>query len=177
MRKKNSALWLILCVVWMMMIFMFSRQDGTTSHGLSESVSRFIGGIMHPGFGSWPVSQQLQWQESFDTLLRKLAHFAEYMLLGILAYLSINGIWNAKKRRKNMSQVMRGLVTFYPCVMIGAADEMIQIFSENRGASVADIVLDCIGALAGILLMMHYRTKKVGGMPATGQTVVRHRKG
>ncbi len=177
MRKKKSALWLILCVVWIVMIFMFSGQDEMTSHGVSQSVVRFIGGMIHPGFDSWPVSEQLQWQESFDTLVRKLAHFAEYMLLGILAFLSINGIWNAKKRKKTMSQVMCGLFTFYPCVMIATADELFQIFSENRGSSVADIVLDCVGALVGILLVMYQRNNKVVETPAAGQSVVRRRKG
>ncbi len=176
-RKNSRAFWAPLCVVWIVVIFMFSRQDGAQSHGVSQSVARFIGGIMYPGFGSWPASEQLEWLESFDTLLRKLAHFAEYTLLGVLGFLSVSGIANAKRRKKAMSRVMCGLLTFYPCVLIAAVDEMIQIFSENRGASAADIVLDCVGALAGILLAAYQMNNRAVKTPAADQTVVKHRKG
>lgn len=177
MRRNSRALWLPLCVVWIAVIFMFSSQGGGQSHGVSQSLARFIGGILYPGFDAWPASQQTQWMEGFDMLLRKLAHFAEYMLLGVLGFLSVSGIANARRRKKPMSRAMCGIFAFYPCVMIAAADEMIQIFSVNRGSSIADIVLDCVGALVGILLAAYQMNRKAVKTPAAAETVAKHRKG
>jgi len=79
----------------------------------------------------------------FHHLLRKTAHFSEYAALGFC----ISGfLWNIQGERR-ISRVPAALPA---SVLIAAADECIQLFSEGRGAQFRDVVLDSCGALFGL---------------------------
>ena len=77
-----------------------------------------------------------------SVLVRKIAHFAEYALLGLLAYL----LFSALRRRGRLPRA--GVV----CLAAALIDEAIQRFSAGRGPSLRDVALDFCGALTGILL-------------------------
>ena len=86
-----------------------------------------------------------------DLLIRKLAHFAEFFLLG--AELSVlcllYGMNSAQGFFNSLSAGLAAAVT----------DETIQIFS-NRGSSVADVLLDFSGILAAAAAVwLIYRMK------------------
>ena len=79
-----------------------------------------------------------------DTILRKLAHFVEFGLLGceLSALLRLRGL-------KGLQNVCySALAAFF----IAAADETIQIFS-GRGALLSDVLLDFTGAITGIVVL------------------------
>jgi len=79
-----------------------------------------------------------------DGLLRKLAHFAEFGVLGceLTMLLRLRGL----KGLQNFSY--SALAAFF----IAAADETIQIFS-GRGAQLSDVLLDFTGAVTGIVVL------------------------
>lgn len=79
-----------------------------------------------------------------DHLVRKLAHFCEYGVLGmILGALAL--LW------KIPSAFFRGSYAFLLALATAVVDESIQLVADGRGAQVQDILLDAAGSLTGLL--------------------------
>ncbi len=90
-----------------------------------------------------------------DQLVRKLAHFLEYCLLG--TELSLFGAVTAASYSNRFS--LRHMIFIMLGIAFSAAflDETIQIFSA-RGPAISDVWLDFTGAVTGMLLglIMNY---------------------
>lgn len=83
-------------------------------------------------------------------LVRKLAHFTEFGVLGVWA------IWLAVELKRHIAEV----VLFG--VIVALTDETIQIFSA-RGSQVQDVWLDFAGFICGVIAMgilLHYHYRK-----------------
>ena len=129
-RKKK--IFLILTVVWLCFIFGHSMMPASTSHKESSAL--------------------LQWLQQFlpflsHKLLRKLAHFSIFAVLGALLY----GLFRQYER-------------FHLLKPIGAAlcgaftDETIQLFVPGRSGQVSDIWIDLSGA-ACMIFIVHLAAK------------------
>jgi VanZ family protein len=73
---------------------------------------------------------------TWDTILRKLAHLAEYAILGMLLLRAT--------RRAALAVALAGVYA--------VTDEVHQLFVEGRHGSPLDVGIDTAGALAGVLL-------------------------
>lgn len=76
-------------------------------------------------------------------LVRKLAHFCEYLLEGFLLMLCMR-VYSRHPLRHITVPMLAGVLT-------ALTDETIQLFSEGRSSQVTDVWLDSAGVLAGIL--------------------------
>ena len=95
-------------------------------------------------------------------LVRKLAHFCEYLLEGFLLMLCMR-VYSRRPLRHITVPMLAGVLT-------ALTDEPIQLFSEGRSSQVTDVWLDSAGVLAGILaalllmglwrLLFHHRKKE-----------------
>jgi len=127
-------LFAFLFMVILIFIWGNSSKNFTYSHQVSQLVTERINKILESLVGSGHIT---------DSIVRKLAHVAEYAVLGgvMISFLA------TKKRR--------GLQSVLNCLFIGLSvavvDETIQIFS-NRGSSVLDVLLDFAGVCIGALL-------------------------
>lgn len=83
------------------------------------------------------------------TPIRKLAHFTEFAVLGVISYLNIKDLF--KNRHVIFSLIF--------CALYAASDEIHQLFVPGRYCAVLDMGIDTCGALLGILLM-HLISKK-----------------
>lgn len=81
----------------------------------------------------------------FHTLLRKLAHFSEYGLLGALWTLEL---WLGAHVSKGRGAALR--LGF--CMLTAFVDETIQLFVPGRSGEIRDVWIDASGALAGIVV-------------------------
>ena len=72
-------------------------------------------------------------------VVRKLAHFTEYALLGLVWLLCL---WAYRRRLRWAAPL---------CLLTAAADETVQRFTPGRSAQFSDVVLDFAGALTGLL--------------------------
>ena len=135
-------------LLWMGLIF-----AGSTDVFSSQRTSRIIG----------PLLRWLNPNVSDETIhaaqaaVRKGSHVAEYSVLAVL-------LWRA--RRKPMKNDPRpwswreaALANCFSGVY-AATDEFHQWFVPSRGASVGDILLDTLGATAGILLLWRLRRRR-----------------
>jgi VanZ family protein len=73
---------------------------------------------------------------TWDLVLRKIAHFCEYAILGLLLVRAT--------RREAVAAVLG--------VLYAAGDEVHQHFVTGRHAAVRDVVIDAAGVLTGVLL-------------------------
>ena len=127
---KKTRLLKILIIITLAFIWIHS----TMPPDVSSDESGFVVKILEGVFGTGNVS---------ELLVRKLAHFTEYCLLG-LELMACTGSVSAS--------MSNGLFA-------AAVDETIQIFS-NRGSSLADVWIDFAGCLLGVLIIYLIRRKK-----------------
>lgn len=136
MKKRGK---LLLLILWMGLIFYMSAQPDVQS----EYTSNIVAELIYDLFGFLFKDMDLP---TFLSLylqpIRKLAHFTEFAILGFLVY------WNLDGYLKKQLILYSFLITaLYAC-----SDEFHQLFVENRYCSFKDVLIDCSGGLAGILL-------------------------
>lgn len=144
-RKRIAAAavcsFLILCVLCL--IWFFSAQPGTQSAALSEAVQRDIqrSGLtaLTPQLGLFTLQQAV----------RKWAHLYIYLVLGVLCAAEAHLFLPVSPFRP---PVQRFCLPAGFCAAAAAADEFHQLFVPGRSGEVRDVGVDCLGALAGILL-------------------------
>ena len=124
MRKRGILIALIAVVL-------FIWGNSCLPRSISSQESGFIMALLERLFGTGLITEHL---------VRKMAHFAEYALLGGMLlrftfYLPLRNGW-------------RWLYGAMAAIMIALVDETIQIFS-GRGPMIQDVWLDFAGAVFG----------------------------
>lgn len=80
-----------------------------------------------------------------EHFIRKLAHFSEYGLEGVLTVLLFM-VYCLKPQKRFRAILLTGLFT-------ATIDESIQFFSAGRSPGVGDVCIDMAGFVCGVLLM------------------------
>ena len=139
---KTKIKWVIWAAVllWMVVIFCFSAQNGTQSSHLSETVQQYIVQLT----GSTPQKQAANDQ----FVLRKAAHFTVYFVLGGLCMAALL----QTPRVAHLRQKVR--VALAICAVYAASDEFHQLFVEEREGRILDVGIDTVGAFCGIMLVL-----------------------
>ena len=128
---------LIACIVF---IFSNSMQIGDVSETASGRVLLLMKKVF-TRLGMPGAANHLT-----DHIVRKLAHFCEYMLEGFLLMLCM--------RVYTRQYIWHISVPMLGGVLTALTDETIQIFSPGRSSQVTDVWLDSVGVLAGILAVL-----------------------
>ncbi|GKQ42996.1 membrane protein [Companilactobacillus sp. RD055328] len=81
-----------------------------------------------------------------EFIIRKIAHFGSYFILGA-------SLWIASYRYVNKKNLLF-MFTWLTTTGLAAFDEFHQWFAAGRSPLVSDVMLDSCGALVGILLTM-----------------------
>ena len=137
MRRTNTRLFLCctLVILTVCVIWGNSLLQGETSGSLSGGFSAWIGKFIPFLSPDAPNGHYL---------VRKCAHFSIFFLLGTqLAWLI------GMLRKKNVA-----ICALSVCAAVAAIDEGIQRFVPDRHGCIADVLLDCTGATAGIALLL-----------------------
>lgn len=126
-------------------IFFLSGQDGETSGSLSHRVTEVIvEQISRIAGEGWTEELRNSLVAYWENPVRKLAHFSEYAVMGILVY----AMWRPWRER---GRKFYGFVILW--VFISAAlDEGHQLFVAGRCGSFLDVLLDTSGGCFGVLL-------------------------
>lgn len=134
---KKTALW-ALVIGWMGVIFSFSAQNNEQSNELSSSVLDRI-------ISFFAVNADEEAIEFLSVLIRKIAHFSIYMILGILLFLLIRAGYGIKGRR---SVILPAFVS----LLYAFTDEFHQVFVSGRSGQITDVIIDFFGSAGGILV-------------------------
>lgn len=137
-----------LCVMYM--IFSFSAQtadeSGQLSMLVSEKVVLLLGKLTS---GNLDTAQVGVYVDEIHFLVRKMAHFSEYFLLGLTLSLPLyvyrlRGFWLV---------LAAGLF----CAGFAGLDEYHQMFVAGRSPALRDVAIDTAGSITGI-----YMTRIIG---------------
>ena len=133
MDKKRK--W-VLFLVWAMIIFFFSSQNGN----ISGENNRFIVQILN--YLGIDINSILHGNADF--LIRKAAHFTEYFIFYFLIFNAIN-----EDMYFNTSLLLALVITF----LYAALDEFHQSFVPGRGPSFKDVLIDTSGGFVCLLII------------------------
>ena len=143
LRLRRGMAW-ALCIGWMAFIFLMSAMPGDVSGAQSGTVVRILLALHDALFGHAELSPQAL--SLLETLVRKGAHMAEYL---VLAALLTGSLRNRDRTGRGLCAGVLSASLF--CALI---DETIQLFVEGRAGKVSDIWVDLGGAALGLLLAL-----------------------
>ncbi len=139
--RRRFAVFSVLAVCWMGVIFLFSSQNGEISGELSHGVLERLLQL----FGIDSGSILAETAQIIHLWIRKSAHFFIYMVLSLLlsnAFLAVP--W------KNRYRI---LLTVLLSVLYAVTDELHQYFVPGRTASFRDVCIDTLGAVLGFVFV------------------------
>ncbi len=157
-RNTRRIVFVILALLWMFVIFLFSAKNADESTEQSLAVGMRVGSILHADFETWSNEARIEFAEIVDKPIRKMAHMAEYALLGVLLVGAAVPAWDISKKYLFWAWL---IATVYAC-----SDEVHQLFVPGRYGSVIDVGIDAIGAFVGVVvgsmvLKLSRRNKKM----------------
>lgn len=162
--KHSIALSLLLVIAVMVMIFCFSAQNGEQSGAMSGRLTTWALNLIIPDFENFSPEQQEMIRSTVGLIIRKLAHFSEYALLGFSLMLHIAQV------QKKITVRLPLLWSWAVGTLYAASDEFHQGFVAGRGPSIVDVMIDSLGVIAGIMLLLlislchRKRSEKPGGV-------------
>lgn len=142
--KIYRAIILFFLICTLLMIFSFSNQNGTQSKGVSTKVTEKILQFSKYYQNADQKNQQ-QILNRTNAIIRKVAHFSIYTILGLL----VMGIMFKTK----IPYKRRIYITIIIGILYAILDEFHQSFSPGRTPKITDVYIDTLGIILGILLM------------------------
>lgn len=138
---------IILLVIWMGVIFSFSSDNGTESKKKSEAVIvKTHEAITHEQL---TTEQKDVLVEKTAYPVRKLAHFLEYLVFGILVISLVSEYTELNKKAIGICLL---IYLLYPIT-----DEFHQFFSDERTPKIVDIFVDMAGCIVGAHIYLTYQ--------------------
>ena len=140
-KKKKIISW-VLVIIWMIVIFLFSSQTADDSSVLSGGISDRIIEVTEVVFPNVDTNEDI-----FHNAIRNTGHFFLYLVLGILLMNALN-INNTKGYTPII--IRTKIISF----LYAVSDEIHQIYVPGRSWEILDIIIDVLGAGAGILIYL-----------------------
>jgi VanZ family protein len=143
LKMDKKIIWWFLTALWCVAIFYQSNKPAELSDMDSLYIVELINNLLKTIFGAEIVSIS-------NFIVRKSAHFIEYMVLGILFFISY---YNGKL--KNVF-----LISFLSGLAYSVSDELHQIFVPGRTAKIIDVGVDSTGIITGLCLITFFILRK-----------------
>ncbi|GAA0071797.1 VanZ family protein [Clostridium sardiniense] len=141
-RLKKLISWIIL-IGWMIFIFYMSNQPADVSNGQSDFVLNLVESL---GFNI-----SASYVDIAITIIRKGAHFTEYLILNLL-YFNMLRFYISNKKALMYSIILSFLYA--------STDEFHQRFVEGRAGKFTDVLIDTSGAATGSIIAKIKEIKK-----------------
>lgn len=135
-KYKKAVYWIIL-IAWMMLIFYMSNQPADISNGQSDFVLNLV--------ESLGINISNNYVDIAITIIRKGAHFTEYLILNLL-YFNVLRMYISKNKALIYSI---GLSFIY-----ASTDEFHQLFVQGRAGRFTDVLIDTSGAFTGSIIVL-----------------------
>ncbi len=150
------AILIILLILTFFQIFRFSNQNGEKSSGISRKITTAVTKNVKK-IQELDENKQEEVLGKIEKVIRKLAHFSIYMVVGMLMMLLMSTY-----KIKQFDRIAISLITG---IIYASSDEIHQLFIPGRSAMITDVMIDTLGVLVGILLIkivmkMNFGTEK-----------------
>ena len=138
----------ILTIVVMIMIFCFSMETAEQSDQTSGSISREVVKIVHPDYDRLEPVRQKSIFDTIQHIVRKCAHFTEYMILGFSIRLCLES-WFGHKTVKHRTLA---IISSASAILYACTDEIHQLSIDGRSGQWTDVLVDSSGVFIGVIL-------------------------
>ena len=125
---------IILILLWMYIVFGFSGQNGEESSGISFKISMLL------------TRNNEEISRTIEPYVRKIAHFSEYAVGGILIFLLLLTF-------EKISPMIRNILSIIITIIYAITDEVHQVFIPGREGKIIDVYIDTLGIITGILFI------------------------
>ena len=139
------AIIIILLILVFMMIFNFSSQNGEKSGSLSREVTNIVTKDIK-SIQELEENKKEEVLSEIEHIIRKIAHFSIYTLVGILMMSLMNTY--------DLEQIKRVGISFGVGVLYAISDEIHQSFTPDRTPLVSDVCIDSCGVIVGIIIVI-----------------------
>ena len=149
LKKVYTAAAVFFLVALYIVIFSFSAEDGESSSELSGRVTRALMDFYYritKGAGEYEPAYFVYTSLPIENIIRKLAHFMEYLCMGLLSY-SLVVMWYGTAAKGRLLVLLQIFIS-------AGLDEFHQYFIPGRCASFKDVLIDTAGGGLGILLIL-----------------------
>ena len=159
--NKNKKIFIVIGVIFVLLliaaIYKLSSMNTTNSNGKStDIISIFIEDTLEVTnkYGitdSHPDENKLdRASDLLNKPLRKVMHASVYFVLAFIILFVISLFFDNKK------YLLPALITIILIVLLAGFDEYHQTFVSGRTGQIKDVIIDCAGAMAGILFYGTY---------------------
>ncbi|RVU71185.1 MULTISPECIES: VanZ family protein [Lactobacillus] len=160
--RKKEKIYLLIALLVLLVLFISSSMTYHQQQmrpGFIHRHLRFIEQIV----GNWNIYYGGEWHNAqgsggvagmTEFVVRKLAHFGSYFLLGLFGYLGLKRIFKLPW--------IAPILTWLSVLGLAALDEYHQYLTGDRTPSVFDVMLDGTGAIVAILfcIIINWLLKK-----------------
>lgn len=136
---------IIIVLAWMGVIFYFSHQNGNSSSKMSNGVTRWVVNTFIPNFSSLTKTEQTEVLKNTSFIIRKLAHYGEYAILGFFLFSAVYVFTDKEKILFPVASLLG--------ILYAISDEFHQSFISGRAPSAKDVVIDSVGVLTAIFIL------------------------
>lgn len=150
---KQEKIFLLLALLVLIGLFISSSMTYHEQELHDHSVNHYFGWLENIvagwnfSYGGRVHNVQLDGRAGLaQFVLRKMAHFGSYFLLGGFGYLGMRRIFKIKW--------LAPVLTWFATIAFAAFDEYHQFLTGDRTPSVHDVMLDSAGSLTAIILVM-----------------------
>ena len=127
----------------MILIFCFSAQPAEISDQTSGSLVMRVLPLVCSDYDTLGAEAQKAVYNTVSFIIRKIAHFSEFALLGLLIRFTLEAWFGDGKKRFSVPAWLAG--TLY-----AGTDELHQLLVEARSAQFRDVIIDSLGVAAGV---------------------------
>lgn len=149
LNKKSKTIIPIICVAIIGFIFMMSSDSYSDIKTLK--LAETIYNAMPNGIENIFIINGID-IKSIDFVIRKSAHFIEYMILSMVLF-KISLIYKIKPK-------VSFIYILFICLLIANLDEFYQSLVAGRNSEVKDCLIDFAGSVAGLLIFLCFKKLK-----------------
>jgi VanZ family protein len=137
MNNKRKIIYWCLLITWMIFICVMSNEPAKISDSQSIGVLDL--------FSKMGINVNGIFGNLANFVVRKCAHFLEYMILALL-------VLNVLKLYFNMKQVI--IITIVFVFLYACSDEIHQLFVPGREGAIRDVIIDTCGGITLVLIKL-----------------------
>ena len=146
----KKTIYSILLILWLIVIFSFSNQNGTISGTNSGGLIYTTLNIIYNVFN---ISKENIYEvlSIIHNPIRECAHVFEYFVLAFLTFKTLES-FNIKENKY--------IVTILFCLVSASLDEIHQLFIVGRSFEYYDILMDTLGSILMLIFIKIFKDMK-----------------
>ncbi len=157
--KKNTTgvmiiriLLVVLIIVNLSFIWINSAKTSSDSTKDSKTIAKTVTEKVVKDYHELPKTEQNKEVSKMNTKIRSMAHFTEFIPLGLLFFFLALAIFEFRKGELIKLLLTALILSILLSMLSAVADEIHQIFVKGRSFEIKDILTDTLGAFCGCII-------------------------